>query len=119
MREVASDPVQLALGGGGEGGIEALVELLQRQPALCVVLAQARGRCLAVGVANAQVRSSRHLVLRELSSCRCGYADSKTIYRDAGRRQLYDDGAWPSRARPWQRARARALKRAGAGGCGH
>jgi len=47
---VDHDLVQLALRGRREHGIEPLVELLQGEPALRVVLPQARGRCLAVGV---------------------------------------------------------------------
>ena len=80
MREIPGDLAQLALGHRSEGGVNALVEFLQGQPALCVMLAQAGGRCLAVGVPNPQVGSCRHLILRVPP---VQMADSKTIYRDA------------------------------------
>jgi hypothetical protein len=48
MREIPDNRAQLPLRGGGEHGVEPLVELLERQPALSVVLAQERSGGLAV-----------------------------------------------------------------------
>jgi hypothetical protein len=64
MREVAGDPVQLALGARLQRRLEALIELLQGQPALGVVLAQFCRRGLALSVPDAKVWSCRHLILR-------------------------------------------------------
>jgi hypothetical protein len=44
-----------------------MVKLLQGQPALGVVLAQAGGRRLAVGVCDARARSGSHVILRVLA----------------------------------------------------
>jgi len=65
VRKILSDPVQLTLRGRREHGIEALVELLQGQPALRVVFPQVCRRRLAVGVPNAKVGSCRHVILRK------------------------------------------------------
>src|SRR6185437_342927 len=78
VREIPGDLVQLALRGRLEHGIKSLVELLQGEPALRVVLPQARGRCLAVGVPYAKVGSGRHMILRANSR---QVTSSKTIYR--------------------------------------
>jgi hypothetical protein len=64
MRQVPGDQVQLALRLRGEGGVEPVIELIQRQPALRVMLAQASRGCFTIGISDAQVGSIRHLILR-------------------------------------------------------
>src|SRR5262249_9573671 len=65
--KIAGDRRELALRGCLERLIEAMLELLQGQPALGVVLAQAGGRRFAVGVCDARARFSRHVSLRTIA----------------------------------------------------
>src|SRR6202050_3066248 len=75
--KILCDLVQLALRDRLERGVQALVELLQREPALCIVLAQAGCGRFALGVPDAKLRSRCHVVLRgPLAS----ELDNKTIY---------------------------------------
>jgi hypothetical protein len=69
--KIAGERGQLALRGRPEDGIEAVVELLQSQPALGVVLPQVSGHRIAVGVCDAQAGSGRHVNLRILLNLPC------------------------------------------------
>jgi hypothetical protein len=52
VRQVAGDLGQVQVGLGGEGGVEALLEFLDRQTSVREVLTQARGGRLPVRVAD-------------------------------------------------------------------
>ena len=69
----------MCIDDGRERSIDALVELLQRQPALRVVLPQPGRRRLAVGISDAQIGSVSHMILRIDRACR---TSSQTIYLD-------------------------------------
>jgi hypothetical protein len=69
--KIAGERSQLAPRGCLEYGIEAMVELLQSQPALGVVLAQASGHRIAVGICDALAGSGRHVILRILLNLPC------------------------------------------------
>src|SRR5262249_40369005 len=63
-RQVPGEPVQLGLGGRGQRLAQAVVELVDGQPALGEALPQLPGGHVPFGVAHAQARAWCHPILR-------------------------------------------------------
>ena len=63
MRQVSGESAEVALRLRGEGGIEALIELLKRQPPVRVMFPQLGGYSLAFSVPDAQAWLRCHLPL--------------------------------------------------------
>jgi hypothetical protein len=61
-------PAEVALGLRGEDGVKALIELLEREPPVCEMLAQFCCGGLALGVSDTQTWLRCHLPLRALRS---------------------------------------------------
>jgi hypothetical protein len=66
VRQIAGYAAEIGLGLGGEGGIETLIEFLEREPPVREVLAQFSSDGLALGVSDTQTRLRCHLPLRAL-----------------------------------------------------
>jgi hypothetical protein len=64
MRQVAGQAAEVAFGFGREDSLNALVELLKREPSVREVLSQFGGDGVAFGVPDAQTRLRCHLPLR-------------------------------------------------------
>jgi hypothetical protein len=61
MWQIGGQPTQIGLRLSGEYSVQPLVELFERQPAVCVMLPQFGSDSVALLVPDAQTRLSSHL----------------------------------------------------------